>query len=144
MPKKGRNQGDKKSHSVGRRPSGPPVVQIDRAAVKEIGEAYGFVPNLSISTHPNARHVLGKTPTEVYVAHFTNKQFHDLTSSKSILSAATFILGFGLKFIPVPKKSIRQTNVDKAIKCFDCDFTLKVHFTNDNGEEDKESVKKSE
>ncbi len=71
-----------------------------------------------------------------------NKQFHDLTSSKSIPSAATSILGFGLKFIPVPKKSIPQTNVNEAIKCFDCNFYLKVHSADDDAEEDKESVKK--
>jgi hypothetical protein len=108
----------------------------------KIGEAYGFVPNLSISNHLNAHHVLSKTPTEVYFAHFTNKLFHNLTSSKSIPSAATSILGFGLKFIPVPKKSIRQTDVNEAIKRFDRNFYLEVHFADDNVEEDEESVKK--
>jgi hypothetical protein len=69
--------------------------------------------------------LLGKTPTGAYFSHFTNKQFHDLTSSKSILTAAATILSFGLKFIPVPKKSICQDNVDEAIKRFDCNFYLK-------------------
>ncbi len=118
------------------------LAQIECAAVKEIGEAYGFIPNLYISTHLNARHVLGETPTEVYFAHFTNKQLHELTSSKSIPSAATSILGFGLKFIPIPKKSIPQTDVDEAIKCFNRHFYLKVHYADDNAEEDKEAVKK--
>jgi hypothetical protein len=86
--------------------------------------------------------VLGKTPTGVYFAYFTNKQFHDLTSGKSIPAAATSILGFGLKIIPVPKKSIRQDDVDKAIKRFDHDFYLKVHFVDDDAEKDKEAVKK--
>jgi hypothetical protein len=120
------------------------LAQIERAAVKKIEEAYGFIPNLSISTHLNPRHVLGKTPMEVYFAHFPNKQFHDLTSSKSIPSAATSILGFGLKFIPVPKKSIRQTEVDEAIKRIDCDFYLKVHFANDDAEEDKDQLENCE
>ncbi len=110
--------------------------------MKEIREAYGFVPNLSISNHLNARHVLGKTPTRVYFAHFTNKQFHNLTSGKSIPAATTSILGFGLKFIPVPKKSIRQDDVDKAIKCFNRDIYLKVNFADDDAEKDKEAVKK--
>jgi hypothetical protein len=83
---------------------------------------YGFIPNQKISTHLNARHVLGDTPTEVYFAHFTNKHFHNLTTNKSIPTAASTILGFGLKFIPVPKKSIYQDDVDKAIKRFDRDF----------------------
>jgi hypothetical protein len=79
---------------------------------------------------------------EVYFAHLTNKQFHNLTSSKLIPSATTSILGFGLIFIPVPKKSIHQANVNEAIKRFDRNFYLKVHFADDDGEEDKESVKK--
>ena len=94
--------------------------------MRETQENYGFVPNLAISTHLNARHVLGETPTGAYFAHFTNKQFHDHTTKKIIPAAASMVLGFGLKFIPVPKKSIRQDNVDEAIKRFDRDFYLKV------------------
>jgi hypothetical protein len=101
----------------------------------------GFVPNLSISNHLT-HHVLGKTPTGEYFAHFTNKQFHDLTSGKSIPAAATSILGFGLKFIPVPKKSILQVNVNEAIKRFDRNFYLKVHFADDDLEKDEEAVEK--
>jgi hypothetical protein len=109
--------------------------------VKETQENYGFVPNLTISIHLNARHVLGKTPTGAYFSHFTNKQFHDLTSSKSIPATTATILGFGLKFIPVPKKSICQDNVDEAIKCFNRDFYLKVHFSDkEQDNEDKEAI----
>jgi hypothetical protein len=68
--------------------------------------------------------VLGDTPTGVYLSHFTNKKFHDLTTKKSIPAAAATVLGFGLKFIPVPKKSIKQDDVDEAIKRFDRDFYL--------------------
>ncbi len=77
---------------------------------------YRFIPNLAISTHLNACHVLGKTPTGVYFAHSTNKQFYDHTTKKIIPTAALTILGFGLKFIPIPKKSIHQDDIDKAIK----------------------------
>ncbi len=65
-----------------------------------------------------------------------------MTSGKSIPAAPTSILGFGLKFIPVPKKSIRQGDVDVAIKCFDRDFYLKVHFADDDAEKDEEAVEK--
>ncbi len=75
---------------------------------------YGFVPDPRISTHLNARHVLGDTPTGVYLSHFTNKKFHDLTTKKSIPAAAATVLGFGLKFIPIPKKSIKQD--DKVLR----------------------------
>jgi hypothetical protein len=90
--------------------------------MKETRENYGFVPNPAVSTHLNARNVLGKTPTGVYIAHFTNKQFHDHTIKKIIPAATSTVLGFGLKFIPIPKKTIRQDDVDEAIKQFDRDF----------------------
>jgi hypothetical protein len=111
--------------------------------MRETRENYGFVPNLAISTHLNARHVLGETPTEAYFAHFTNKQFHDHTTKKIIPAAASTILGFGLKFIPVPKKSIHQDDVDEAIKRFNRDFYLKVFFADDEyTSEDDEPIEK--
>ncbi len=74
--------------------------------MRETHKNYGFVPNFAISTHLNARHVLGKTPTGAYFAHFTNKQFHDHTTKKIIPAAASTVLGVGLKFIPL---SVRMT-----------------------------------
>jgi hypothetical protein len=106
--------------------------------MKETRENYGFTPNLAASTHLNARHVLGKTPMGVYFAHFTNKQFHDHTTKKIIPPAALTVLGFGLKFIPIPKKSIRQDDVDEAIKRCDRDFYLKVFFANDDYTSEKD------
>ncbi len=76
--------------------------------------------------------MLGETPTGVYFAHFTNKQFHDFTTKKIFPAAASTVLGFGLKFIPVPKKSIHQDDVDEAIKQFNQDFYLKVFFADDD------------
>ena len=40
-------------------------------ATREILGNYGFIPDLKISTHLNARHVLGDTLMEVYLSHFT-------------------------------------------------------------------------
>jgi hypothetical protein len=108
------------------------LAQIDNLATREVQGNYGFIPNPNISTHLNARHVLGNTPTGVYFSHFTNKYFHDLTTKKSIPTAAATVLGFGLKFIPVLKKSIHQNNLGKAIKQFNQDFYLKVFFANDD------------
>jgi hypothetical protein len=106
--------------------------------MRETGKNYRFIPNLAIFTHLNALHVLGETPTGVYFAHFTNKQFHDHTTKKIIPAATSTILGFGLKFIPIPKNSIHQDDVDKAIKLFDRDFYLNVFFANDNNTSDNE------
>ena len=111
--------------------------------MRETRENYGFVPNLAVSTHLNARHVLGETPTGVYFAHFTNKQFHDFTTKKIIPAAASTVLGFGMKFIPVPKKSIRQDDVDECIRRFERDFFLKVFFADDdNTSDDDEPLEK--
>jgi hypothetical protein len=40
------------------------LAQIDNLVTTEIQENYGFIPNTNISTHLNARHVLGNTPME--------------------------------------------------------------------------------
>ena len=82
--------------------------QMDCAIEKETRENLGFVPDINISVHLNARIVLGNTTTAAYFSHFTNKSFDDLTTGNSIPAAAASILGYGLKFIPIPKQSIRQ------------------------------------
>jgi len=111
--------------------------------MREILGNNGFIPDLKISTHLNAHHVLGDTPTEVYLSHFTNKKFHDLTTKKSIPAAVATVLGFGLKFIPVSKKSINQDDVDEAIKRFDRDFYLNVFFADsDDDSDDKGPIEK--
>jgi hypothetical protein len=111
--------------------------------MREIERNYGFIPNTNISTHLNAHHVLGNPPTGVYFTHFTNKHFQDLTTKKSIPAVAATVLGFGLKFIPVPKKPIHQDDVNEAVKQFDQDFYLKVFFADDDANSDnKEPIKK--
>jgi hypothetical protein len=118
-------------------------VQIDTLATREIERNYRFIPSTNISTHLNASHVLGNTPTGVYFTHFTNKHFHNLTIKKSIPAAAATVLEFGLKFIPVPKKSMHQNDGDKAVKQFDQDFYLKVFFADkDTNLDNKEPIKK--
>jgi len=87
--------------------------------------------------------VLGKTPMGVYFVHFTNKQLHDHTTKKIVPAAASTILGFGLKFIPIPKKSIRQDDVNKAIKQSGHDFYLKVFFADNDNTSDDESPSRS-
>jgi hypothetical protein len=106
--------------------------------MRETHTNFGFVPNITISIHLNARHVLGETPTGVYFTHFTNKQFHDLMTKKSIPAAAATVLGLRLKFIPVPKKSIRLDDINEALKRFNRDFYLNVHFTDDDADSDSE------
>jgi hypothetical protein len=67
----------------------------------------------------------------MFTSHFTNKTFHDLTPGKFLPAAAAFLLGFGLKFIPLPKKSLRLREINEGIDRFDHDMFLKVHFAGD-------------
>ena len=112
-------------------------MQIDNSATREIQRNYGFIPNQKISTHLNAHHVLGNTPMEV---NYPTSQTNTSTTNKSIPAAASTILGFGLKFIPVPKKSIYQDDLDEAIKLFDRDFYLKVFFAKDDEISDNKEI----
>jgi hypothetical protein len=85
----------------------------------------------------------GRHPHGVYFTQFTNKLFHDLTPKKSIPATVATVLGFGLKIIPVPKKSIHQDDVDNAVKQFNQDFYLKVFFADeDPNSDDEEPIKK--
>jgi hypothetical protein len=119
------------------------LAQIDILATRKIQGNYGFILNTNISTHLNACHVLGDIPTGVDFAHFTNKHFHNLTTKKIIPATVATVLGFGLKFIPIPKKSIHQDDVDKAVKRFNQDFYLKVFFAdNDTNSDDEEPIEK--
>ncbi len=79
------------------------LAQIDLEAEREVQELFGFLPDLKTSIHLNARHVLRDTSPDVYFSHVTINTFHDLTPGKSLPAAAAFLLGFGLKFIPIPK-----------------------------------------
>jgi hypothetical protein len=111
-------------------------------AERETRESYGFLPDPEISIHLNAHHVLGNTSPDVYFSHFTNKTFHDLTSDKSLPAAAQYLLGFGLKFIPVPKKLLQPIDIYQGIDCLDRDMFLKIHFAGDDGKNDKQPHKK--
>jgi hypothetical protein len=84
--------------------------------------------------------VLGDTSPHVYFSHFTDKTFHDLTPGKSLPVAAAFLLGFGLKFIPILKKCLQLKEIDEGIDRFDREIFLKVHFAGDD--EDDEPYKK--
>ncbi len=84
--------------------------------------------------------MLGDTSPDVYFSHFTNKTFHDLTPGKSLPAAATFLLGFGLRFIPIPKKSLQLKEIDEGINRFDRDMFLKIYFAGDE-EDDEPNMK---
>ena len=85
------------------------------------------MPDLSLSTHLNARHVLGNTLVKCYFGKVLNRAFHDLTTGKSVPPAAHEILGLSLKFILAPEftttSAVAAYNVarlerDVGLKCF--------------------------
>ena len=95
------------------------------------------MPNLNLSIHLNARHVLGNTLTGCYFGKVLNKQFHDLTDGKSIPPAAHEILGLSLKFIPTPEYT---THTNHAVQSFDRlerDVALKVWFAGEKSDLDE-------
>ena len=112
------------------------LAQIDCAIEKETRTNFGFIPDINISVNLNARIVLGNTTTEEYFNHVTNKRFHDLTTGNLIPTAAASILGYGLKFIPVPKQSILQDNINKAMRRFTRNAYLKVFFSDKDIDDD--------
>ena len=63
-----------------------------------------------------------------------------MTPGKSLPAAAAFLLGFGLKFIPIPKKSLKPTDIEEGVDRFDRDMFLKIHFAEDD--EDDEPYEK--
>ena len=77
--------------------------QLDKKIYSRVHDLYNFVPNLSLSTHLNARKVLGDTEPRTYFSRPHNLAFHDLTKQKNTHPSASQLLGLSLKFIPTPK-----------------------------------------
>jgi hypothetical protein len=106
---------------------------IPSSSENDIQESYGFLPALETSIHLNACHVLGDMSLlDVHFSHFINKTIHDLTPGKSLPAATEFLLGFSVKFILTPNKSLQPNNIDEGIGCLNNDMFLKIHFAGDN------------
>ena len=112
------------------------LAQIELEAEREVRELFGFLPDLKTSIHLNAHHVLGDTSPDVYFSHLPKKTFHDLTPDKSRPAAAGFLLGFGLKCMPIPKKSLWLNEIDEGIDCFHRDMFLKNYFAGDDKDDE--------
>ena len=53
--------------------------QLVRAAEWRVRSCFGFLPNLALSIHKNAREVMGDTSPGCYFLKAMNTAFHDLT-----------------------------------------------------------------
>ena len=104
--------------------------------MKRTGDDYGFIPDVNVSIHLNARRILGDTPTQEYFSLFRNKSFHDFTTKELIPFAVRNLLGNGLKFIVTPKRSHRNGEIKDTLQRFDREMRLKVFFTDPDLEND--------
>ena len=76
--------------------------QLDALIEHEVASTHGFLPDLLISIHLNARKVLGSTTPGCYFPHPVNASCHDITETKSLPYSAKKVLGLGGKFIVTP------------------------------------------
>ncbi len=103
-------------------------LQLMRAAEWRVKSCIRFLPNLALSIHKNARQVLGDMTPRCYLLKAANTEFHDLTKRKSLLLAASSLLGLGLKFIPTPRHSSSRSEVEPSLAWIEHDIGLKTFF----------------
>lgn len=100
---------------------------------------FGFIPNLNISVHMNARRALGQMHPHDYFSPITKLAFHDLTENNELPPETNLLLGLGLKFIPTPPINITQNELDHTFSRFERDIGLRVYFSGDDSEDDYNS-----
>ena len=105
--------------------------------MKRTSDDYGFIPDVNVSIHLNARRTLGDTPTRENFSLFRNKSFHDFTTKESIPFAVRNLLGNGLKFIVTPKRSHCNGEIKDTLQRFDREMRLKIFFSDPDLENDK-------
>jgi len=73
-----------------------------RAAEWRVRLRFGFLPNLALSTHKNAREVMGHTSPGCYFLKAMNTTFHDLTGGGVVACGNTISPGAGPQIHPYP------------------------------------------
>ena len=102
--------------------------QLEGNIRSQVYDLYNFVPNLSISTHLNARKVLGNTEPGAYYSCPHNLTFHNLTNQKIIHQSTSQVLGLSLKFIPTPTYTSSRDIFDQAWSCFERNAHHQIYF----------------
>ena len=102
--------------------------QVVRAIEWRVMDSYGFHPASHLSTHMNARQVLGDMSPGCYFLKGSNSAFHDLTKDQAIPPMAASLLGLGLKFIPTPETSPSVNNITPSLNRIERDINLKTFF----------------
>lgn len=75
-----------------------------------IKRTHGFIPNINLSVHINARRALGNMHPLDYFPQVNKLAFHDLTENNELPKDTNQLLGLGLKYIPIPKFNISKDN----------------------------------
>lgn len=109
-----------------------------RQVEQRVVDSYGFLPDLSRSTHRDSQRVLGDTPSGFYFNSPSNLAFHDLTTGKSLPAATRVVMGLSTKFVPVPRHPPSRKRVMEAFERFEREVNRKAHFA---GKEDTEYIK---
>ena len=110
-------------------------LQIVRAIEWRVMDLYGFLPASHLSTHMNARRVLGDMSPGCYFLKASNSAFHDLTQDQALPPMAASLLGLGLKFIPTPETSPSVDDITPSLNRIERDISLKTFFAGqDNGD----------
>jgi hypothetical protein len=101
-----------------------------RAIEWRVETSHGFLPALNLSTHMNARQVLGNTsPGCYFLLNASNSTSHDLTNDQSLPTTAASLLGLGLKFIPTPGHSPSAKEISPSLDCIKHDIGLKTYYS---------------
>jgi hypothetical protein len=103
--------------------------QVMQAMEWRVEKSHGFLPALTLSTHLNARQVLGNTSPGCYFLRASNSTFHDLKNNHSLPPTAASLLELGLKFIPTPGLSPAAEEIAPSLDCIERDIGLKTYFS---------------
>ena len=106
------------------------------AAEWRIRSSFGFLPDLTLSAHKNAREVMSKISPGCYFSKLTNSAFHNLTGKTSLPATTRSLLGLGLKFIPVPRIAPTAMDIEPSLDRFERDIGLRTFFAGRNQEKD--------
>jgi hypothetical protein len=109
--------------------------QLTHAAEWRVRSCFGFLPNLTLSAHKNAREVMKSISPGCYFSKAMNTAFHDLTGGKSLPVAIKSLLGLSLKFIPTPRYSPSATDVAPSLDRIERDIGLRTFFAGRDHEE---------
>ncbi len=102
--------------------------QLTHAAEWRVRSRFGFLPNLTLSAHKNAREVMKSISPGCYFSKAMNTAFHDLTRGKLLPVATRSLLRLSLKFIPTPRYAPSVSDIEPSLEKIERDIGLRTFF----------------